>query len=298
MKNNNFQQNSEEEDRKSNCSVLDFSLGSTKEIRKESNSSDIQNLKKELMSEINLPIENEINTQEFIFEENEIDLENKKLLESNIEVKINDTEIPDILRRSKSFGGKNIHKKKYSHIKKDPTEVVSPLKLSRKTFGNVPKMNKKPNEVLCDFQKSIIDNKSCNDDDSLDDLLFSFSETQRTTTPNDDDLHNLLNCRKKMILFKNGIQTRKFKEYENILNSEKLFLNKKSSSNKKINFWDKHIRQIIKDNSNKTSNFCLSRLSAGAIVDNTNRNKEDGLFILGILESAVNERKKRYTTNA
>ena len=188
------------------------------------------------------------------------------------------------------------------YSRKEPDEYVSPLKLCRKTFGNIPKWNKKPNEVLCDFQKSIIDNKSCNDDDSQDDLFLSYTETERTT-PNPEDLLNLLNCRKKMSLFKNCINDRTIKEYENILNSENIFINKKFLNNhqtKKSNFWHKHIRQILRDNNNsKTHNSFLSRISAGSIVKNIdkNNNKEDELFILGILESAVNERKGRYTTN-
>ena len=167
------------------------------------------------------------------------------------------------------------------------------MKLSRKTFGNIPKWNKKPNEVLCDFQKNIIDSNSCNDDDSQGDFFLSYSETERST-PNHEDLSNLLNCRKKMTLFKNCINIRNFKEYENILNSDNIF---KKNLNKKNNFWHKHIRQILKENNNKNPNSFLSRLSAGSIVNNIDKNKEDGLFILGILESAVNIRKERYTTN-
>ena len=107
-----------------------------------------------------------------------------------------------------------------------------------------------------------------------------------------------------MALFKNCINDRTVKEYENILNSENIFINKKFLDNhqiKKSNFWHKHIRQILRDNNNnKNHNSFLTRLSAGSIVNkcDKNNNKEDGLFILGILESAVNGRKGRYTTNA
>ena len=293
------------EDKKSSSSVLNLSLDSTKGISKDRISTEYNSeFKKELMNEVNLPIENEIQSSDFIIEEKEkeIDLEKAIISENNLIKKeyIFQKKLKT-RKRSKSFGEKkNI--KKYCHIRKEPDEYVSPLKLCRKTFGNIPKWNKKPNEVLCDFQKSIIDNKSCNDDDSQDDLFLSYTETERTT-PNPEDLLNLLNCRKKMSLFKNCINDRTIKEYENILNSENIFINKKFLNNhqtKKSNFWHKHIRQILRDNNNsKTHNSFLSRISAGSIVKNIdkNNNKEDELFILGILESAVNERKGRYTTN-
>ena len=169
------------------------------------------------------------------------------------------------------------------------------MKLSRKTFGAIPKWNKKPNEVLCDFQKNMIDCKSCNDEDSQDDLFLAYSETERVT-PSQEDLLNLLNCRKKMFQFKNCINDRTTKEYENILNSDNIFADKYKLNHhniKKNNFWHRHIRQILRENNNS----CLSRLSAGCIVNNKEKDKEDGLFILGILESAVNETKGRNTTN-
>ena len=292
----------DEEDKKSNTSVLNLSLGSAKELNKESISSEnISDIKKELMSEINLPIENEIDLGEFVLEEKEkeIVLENKFFSENNLKIKEKEEITRERLKarkRSKSFGEKRNLKKKYCHIKKEPSEYISPLKLCRKTFGNNQKWNKKPNEVLCDFQKTIIDSNSCNDDDSQNDFFLSYSETERST-PNHEDLSNLLNCRKKMTLFKNCINDRNFKEYENILTTENIFINRKNL-NKKNNFWHKHIRQILRENNNKNPNSFLSRLSAGSIINNNlDKNKEDGLFILGILESAVNERKGRYTTN-
>ena len=191
------------QDKKSNSSVLDLSLGSTKDISKKSITTEFNSeLKKELMDEVNLPIENEIESTRYLLVE-----EKKKL---------------NMRKRSKSFKEKKNYKNKYSHIRKEPIEYVSPLKLCRKTYGNIQKWNKKSNEVLCDFQKNLIDNKSCNDDDSLEDLFISYYEEE--VTPNPEDLVNLLDFRKKMILFKNSINIPKYKEYENILNSDEIFL--------------------------------------------------------------------------
>ena len=80
----------DEEDKKSNTSVLNLSLDSTKELNKENISSEnISDIKKELMDEINLPIENEIESGVFIHEEKEkeIDLENEFFSENNLQLK-------------------------------------------------------------------------------------------------------------------------------------------------------------------------------------------------------------------
>ena len=285
---------SAEEDRKSNLSVLNLSLDSTKGKNRETSIDNISDIKEDLMNEVNLPIENEISeSEEFILEGKEKEISDF-FLENDEKSKNFDQKKLNPQKRSKS-NEKKINLKKPRRILKEPTEFVSPLKLSRKTFGAIPKWNKKPNEVLCDFQKNMIDCKSCNDEDSQDDLFLSYSETERAT-PSQEDLLNLLNCRKKMFQFKNCINDRTTKEYENILNSDNIFADKYKLNHhniKKNNFWHRHIRQILRENNNS----CLSRLSAGCIVNNKEKDKEDGLFILGILESAVNETKGRNTTN-
>ena len=299
MKDKYIINNTEEDEKKSSSSVLNLSLESTKEISKESISQDnALELKKELMCEVNLPIENEL--------ESDAEKKEKELgfnLDSNSIEEENNEEKLSIFKRklktrkkSKSFQNKNNINKIKRPTPKEPTEYVSPLKLNRKTFGYVPSFNKKPNEVLCDFQKNIIDSKSCNDDDGQDEFILSDSETERAT-PSPEDLQNLLDCRKKMTLFKNGINVRNYKEYENILNSDNIFLKNINSHNKKNNFWNRHIRRIIRGGSLQVNNSVMTRLSTGPLDYINNENKEDGLFILGILESAVNQRKGRYTTN-
>ena len=283
-----------EEDRKSNSSVLNLSLESTKGKKEESSIDNISDIKEELMNEVNLPIENEIfESEEFILEGKEKEI-NDFFLEKDEKNNNFDPKKLNPQKRSKS-NEKKINLKKPRPILKEPTELVSPLKLSRKTFGAIPKWNKKPNEVLCDFQKNMIDCKSCNDEDSQDDLFLAYSETERAT-PSQEDLLNLLDCRKKMFQFKNCINDRTIKEYENILDSDNIFAGKYKLNHhniKKNSFWHRHIRQILRENNNSY----LSRLSAGCIVNNKEKDKEDGLFILGILESAVNETKGRNTTN-
>ena len=257
----------EEEDKKSISSVLNFSLDSTKEINKQITSNEnIFDIKEELMDKVHVPIENELDeSEEFLLEGKENEIRSFFYEEKTSSRK-----------RSQTFVQKNNRMVIHIPIREEPKEYMSPLKLSRKTFGNMSKFNQKPNDVLCDFQKYILDNKSCNDEDSSDDFFLLYSETERST-PNHEDLENLLDCRKKMILFKNTINDRTIKEYENILNSDNIFMkeNKNNMSGyqqRKSNFWNKHIRQKLK-------------------------NEDDGLLILGILESAVNERKGRHTVN-
>ena len=263
-----FQENTEEEeDKKSISSVLNFSLDSTKEINKQITSNEnIFDIKEELMDKVHVPIENELDeSEEFLLEGKENEIRSFFYEEKTSSRK-----------RSQTFVQKNNRMVIHKPIREEPKEYMSPLKLSRKTFGNISKFNQKPNDVLCDFQKYILDNKSCNDEDSSDDFFLLYSETERST-PNHEDLENLLDCRKKMILFKNTINDRTIKEYENILNSDNIFMkeNKNNMSGyqqRKSNFWNKHIRQKLK-------------------------NEDDGLLILGILESAANERKGRHTVN-
>jgi hypothetical protein len=257
----------EEEDKKSISSVLNFSLDSTKEINKQITSNEnIFDIKEELMDKVHVPIENELDeSEEFLLEGKE-----NEIRSFFYEEKANSR------KRSQTFVPKNNRMVIHKPIREEPKEYMSPLKLSRKTFGNISKFNQKPNDVLCDFQKYILDNKSCNDEDSSDDFFLLYSETERST-PNHEDLENLLDCRKKMILFKNTINDRTIKEYENILNSDNIFMkenknNMSSYQQRKSNFWNKHIRQKLK-------------------------NEDDGLLILGILESAANERKGRHTVN-
>ena len=66
--------------------------------------------------------------------------------------------------------------------------------------------------------------------------------------------------------------------------------------------WHKYIRQQQTKISNKSLSYKLSRLSNADDVKrsdtiNPEQTKDHGLFILGILESAANERKGRNTVN-
>jgi hypothetical protein len=189
-------------------------------------------------------------------------------------------------------------------------ELISPLKLCIKTSYQENSSEKKTNNILYDIQKDLIDCKSCNDTISDDDNDLFFDDIERTT-PNETDLNNFSLCRKKM---KNVISSSNISssyEYENILNSESIFQSTCKSSNnffncpknRKNNFWHKHIlKQKLKTmekykkkyfNKNKQIGFIKSKtfnLDEHKIIDT------QGLFILGVLECAANDKKKRITT--
>ena len=194
--------------------------------------------------------------------------------------------------------------------KKIDDELISPLKLCIKTIYQENSSEKKTNNLLYNFQKDLIDCKSCNDNISEDDNDLFSDDTERTT-PNETDLNNFSLCRKKM---KNVISSSNISssyEYENILNSESIFQSTCKSSNnycncpknRKNNFWHKHIlKQKLKTmekykkkyfNKNKQIGFIKSKtfnLDEHKIIDT------QGLFILGVLECAANDKKKRITT--
>ena len=294
------------EDQKSASSVLNLSLESNKEINSDSlindNISDIIN---ELKDKVIIPMENEYNeSSEFLLEGKEEELKIKFFFENNDDENILNEGLFN-KKRSKTFVPKILIKNTPKPHPKESNEYISPLKLSIKSYGNIPKWNKKPNAVLYDFQKNLIDCKSCNDEDSLDDYYLLNAETERNT-PNVEDLQNLLNCRKIMTIFRNSINERTFKEYENILNSDYIFDESKEESNhsKKNNFWYKHIKlQQLRDKNKNvfhTKRICSEPLVNGfnSVCEVDEDKKDHGLFILGILESAANEKKGRNTFNA
>ena len=285
------------EDKKSNSSVLNLSLNSRKEFKEElilneDNISDINELK----NIVNIEIENENNeSNEFILEGKEKDIEIKNYFENELD--------EDLIhkKRSKTFVPIISYKNAPRPHPKEINEYISPLKLSIKSFCNISKWNMKPNSVLYEFQKNIIECKSCNDSIDNDDYYIYNSETERTT-PNVEDLQDLLNCRKKMSIFRDSIDERSFKEYENILNSDYIFDDKKDINNihhqKKSKFWNKYIKQQKLKDKHKIHKDRILSDPFVKTYDEEKDKKDSGLFILGILESAAHEKKGRNTVNA
>jgi hypothetical protein len=120
-------------------------------------------------------------------------------------------------------------------------EKMTPLVLYTKTYG-IKLNTKKPNSIILDFQKGLIDSKSCNDSVNLDDdLLFdefySGFDTERST-PDLEDIKDIQNCRKKMAIFRDSIDHKaehSFDENDKIeyIFAEKKEQNKQNKGNKK-----------------------------------------------------------------
>lgn len=184
-------------------------------------------------------------------------------------------------------------------------DLISPLTLCRKTFFQDFSYHKNKYNIFYDFRNDLIDCKSCNDNLCDNDIFSDYTER---TTPNADDLNNFSICRKKM---KSALDYSKKKysyECENILDYNSFFQKieemecKKNNShqNKKNNFWQKH---IIKQNlkSKEIKNKCKNvdkRIGLNkSKTYNFDEQKTDtqGLFILGVLESAAKDKKKRTT---
>ena len=251
---------------KSNSSLYEKSLSSKLSKKNKTSKKNIrEEIINELKEEVELPIENEdTESPEVIFEKKE-HLKIKNILENNDDDYCLNKFFPEDLfdiKRSKSFVPKPvILETPRLHSKASDNFILSPFKLSIKSYGIVPKWNQKPNKILLDFQKDKIDCKSCNDkeEDILEEFILYNSETEKTT-PNLEDLQDLLNCRKKMIKFRNSINYFPCYEYENILNSEEIINDIQKDDNdinehnyhhhKKKSFWYKHIKNQLKEEKN------------------------------------------------
>ena len=331
---------------KKNISQDNLSISSVFEKPLSSNSDKNQDLPKiniiddnfkEIRDEIKLPIENEFTESlEIIFEPKQ-ELKIKNFFEDNDNDIYNDNDdflnkfFPEDLfnmKRSKTYAPKPlILETPRLHSKASENLYMSPFQLSKKSFGIVPKFNQKPNKIYLDFPKDKIDCKSCNDkEELLEEYFLYYSETEKTT-PNLEDLQDLLKCRKKMIKFRNSINYKHYHEYENILNCEDLFEDIQENegnyhhNSKKKSFFKKHIKSQLNKDKNIVHNKRLYTEPEIVIdidygknndsedekedekeenkedeneenkEDEKEEEKEDGLFILGVIERAVKERK-------
>ena len=322
------------EDSKSTSPVYEKSLSSkSKKNKNKTKNDNINEIIQEIKELVHLPIENE-NTKspEIIFEpKHEIKIKN--FLEDkdiNIEneddgnLKLNKFFPDDLfnLKRSKTFAPQpSILQSPHLQSKAFDNIIISPFKLSKKSFGIVPEWNQKPNKICLDFPQDKIDCKSCNDKDGiLEEYLLYYSETEKTT-PNLEDFQDLINCRKKMIKFRNSINYKHYHEYENILNCDDIFEdiqdnNENVHHSKKKSFWQKHIKYQLSKDKDKDKNLIHNqRLNSEPfpmIKMNFNKNnfnndiedeneddkekddedEDEGLFILGVIERAAKERKR------
>lgn len=308
----------EKKDDNSNNSVLEFSLDSAKNIDNDSSSltDNSFDIILSLSKKVDLPIEQE--------KEDE-DLKEEPIEQENI-LERYDYEYFELFSPKPRIRSKTMNTSRFL-LQKTPkpkpiisNEYISPFKLCMKSFGDSHLgENKRFNNIFNDFQKNIPDNKSCNDKESLSGSFMYENDTERTT-PNEEDLNDLSECRKKMKIIMGDIEKKKSNEYENILtskyvlndneNNNELINNYDEEKRKKARFWLKHIKQqrLLSNKANNSSSYIRNNslsfipkrnetMINKGISSNQNNNGHSGLFILGILESAVNEKKGRKTVN-
>ena len=221
----------------------------------------------------------------------------------HLDLKIEKENEPQLIENTKYFFPKPpIPKPKKSY------EEVSPMKLCLKSYDNNNFLEKKTNEVLYDYEKDNNDCLSCPDEEMCD---LDENDTQDLTPKQSSK--NFIEIRKDMKKEKNKIdENLKNNEYENILSMDKIF-NKTKKRKKMKSIWKKYIQTQEENNwlftygflsslnnnlgiDQRTISIPLYRTKTeGVVVKNRLRNSYISIF--GLLESAANETKQRYTVD-
>ena len=203
--------------------------------------------------------------------------------------------------RSKTYKEKSYYKNSPIPKPIEIDEYIKPLRLnSHKTI------------IRESSQIDLIDCKSSDDkSEPSQNYLNYFSKDEDT----DEEIKNTLkinkiNNKKEMKFFKPKFNCNYYNEYENILNIEKIFFkninsqdniligkNQNIQNSQKRQFWHKHINVFKKQlnlfkNAKKTKEKSEIKIKK---ADTFTKNNYEGLFILGVLESAAKEKKRRKT---
>ena len=291
------------DNRNSNCSVYNLSLESNNHAIENIDNSSIDSdfdIKNDLKKKINLPMEKDIYESEIQFDDKEEEIKDYFFLDEDAPPSFH-------LFRSKTCVNKNnisLFNAPKQKIKVFD-EHLSPFNLNSKNFGGTQINNKKPNDIILDFRKNLLDSKSCNDNQNNRDIFFDDflinSETERTT-PNIEDFQDLQLCRKKMAIFRDSIDN---KSDHSLNDNEKInyiFSENKNQHHKNNKFWVKYIKMQM--NKSKLSQQ-LTSISPNVLKKSEtlkiNNSKNNDLFILGVLENAKKDKKlkkmARYTSN-
>jgi hypothetical protein len=180
-------------------------------------------------------------------------------------------------------------------------EKVSPMKLCIKSFGNNNFNERFTNEILFEYQNNLIECLSCPDEN---DDSFDLNDTLDCTNEENSYVNEL---RKEMKVVKNNIDDCKLNEYENILSINKILDKKKEEKNNKKTKkfdWKKLIHEQeelnwILSNDLNSNNILYERTHSCFITPNFKNRKNmrnSNISILGILESAAKESKRRRYT--
>ena len=203
--------------------------------------------------------------------------------------------------RSKTYKEKSYYKNSPIPKPIEIDEYIKPLRLnSHKTI------------IRESSQIDLIDCKSSDDkSEPSQNYLNYFSKDEDT----DEEIKNTLKInkiknKKEMKFFKPKFNCKYYNEYENILNIEKIFFkninsqdniligkNQNIQNSQKRQFWHKHINVFKKQLNLFKKTEKIKEKSEIKIkkADTFTKNNYEGLFILGVLESAAKEKKRRKT---
>ena len=180
------------------------------------------------------------------------------------------------------------------------------MKLNIKFYGFDNSKNKQINEIVYNYSLNKNEAKSCNDEEINEDEIENFSGKKNNLKINElkKEMKNILN---------DFLETdNKSKEYENILNSDYIF-NKNKYKPKKKSIFKKHIQLQEETNwlfssmgplvSFNVGNNNLYQRTISNQISRSNttflnsriRLRNSNISILGVLESAANEKKRRNT---
>ena len=295
--------NANKSKRDSNACVLEKSLDLSDEEIDNYPIDDNVDIKDDLKKIITLPIENECEELmgiPFDDDDDDEDMIKSNLLPDN-KLKLSTNSNSHEFRSKSMVCNNNISLFNAPKQKlKIFNEPIIPFKLSNKTYGGSQWKNKKPNSIILHLS----DSKSCNDTENTTEDIFYDNDFELETNiaiHNEEDVKDLPNCRKKMAIFRDSIDNKSEHSLGESEIIEDILSEKKNKKNKKNGCWVKYIRQQMQQS--KISNKL--RISTNAIKKSeTLKNKnieENELFILGVLESAAKDKKKkkmaRYTAN-
>ena len=284
------QNNINEVDNYSNISVFneDISIDDLTEISSNQEEDELLNnsldFNKSVKTNLNLKIENE---------NNQLDIINEQIIPLKLKSKYNPPKISK-LKPKQTF------------------EPVSPMKLNIKFFGFDNSKSKQMNEIVYNYTLDKNEAKTFNeeetDEDENEEINFSNNKKNKKNHLKINEL------KKEMKNIKNDfLETdNKSKEYENILNSDSIF-NKNKNLQKKKSIFKKHIHLQEETNSlflsmgplksfhvgnNNLNKITVSNqiYRSNTLVSNSRiKLRNSNISILGVLESAANEKKGRNT---
>ena len=191
-----------------------------------------------------------------------------------------------------NISSKNYIKKAPRHKTLINNEYMSPFKLNS-------------NKENTDYRINKVDSKSTDDKNELYEYNGSDDEENFQKFKNFGvGFYKYL--RKKMMEFLTSYNFKKLNEFENILNIENIFRksdimilkpnSRKNIRKKKCNFWHKH---ILEQNKRLSLNIYLNKDNIFNIRNNKKpgtiniKRNNEGLFILGVLECAALDKKRR-----